>query len=223
MQEKYSMIENYRVADSHPPLPDELVERLAHVETATIGHVECAGFVGAGVRPVYPARVAGSAVTVAAPGRDGRIIYHAVDQLRPGDVLVISRVDDDDIACVGGGVALAVKAKGAAGIIIDGPCTDAAEIKEVGLPVWCRGISNRTTNRRFTIGGTINFPVACGMAAVLPGYAVLADNEGVFVAERSLMRQLAEEALERQRASQAVRRHLAAGHSIFDYRQEGTL
>ncbi|MGO7209117.1 RraA family protein, partial [Rhizobium ruizarguesonis] len=99
-----------------PPLPADLIERLSSVDTATIGHVEHLGFVGGDIRPLFPARVAGAAFTVAAPGRDGVIIYKAIDLLLPGDILVISRVDRDDIACVGGGVAAAAKAKGAAGI-----------------------------------------------------------------------------------------------------------
>jgi len=104
-----AMTVNYRVADRHPPLPQDLVDLLSSVETATIGHVEHLGFVGDGVRPVFPARAAGQALTVAAPGRDGSIIYRAIDLLLPGDMLVISRVDRDDIACVGGGVAVAAK------------------------------------------------------------------------------------------------------------------
>ncbi|MDH0117970.1 RraA family protein, partial [Rhizobium pusense] len=131
--------------------------------------------------------------------------------------LVISRIDGDDIACVGGGVATAAKARGAAAIIVDGPCTDVEEIIASGLPVWCRGVSAKTTNRTFRIGGSINVPVACGSTAVLPGFAVLADNSGVFVADRSLMRSLGEAALKRQERSARLRAHLAAGHSIFTY------
>ncbi|WP_312366021.1 RraA family protein [Ensifer sp.] len=210
----------YRINDSQPPLPEELVALMEKTETATIGHVEHLGFVSQSVLPVFAAKAAGSAVTVAAPGRDGTIIYRAVDLLMPGDFLVIARVDGDDIACVGGGVATAVKARGAAGIVIDGPCTDADEIAATGLPVWCRGVSSKTTNRRVSIGGSINEPIACGGAAVLPGYAVLADREGVFVAPRDHMFVLARAAIARQQISIAVRRHLAAGHSIFDFQPD---
>lgn len=212
-----AMTVNYRVADRHPPLPQDLVDLLSSVETATIGHVEHLGFVGDGVRPVFPARAAGQALTVAAPGRDGSIIYRAIDLLLPGDMLVISRVDRDDIACVGGGVAVAAKAKGAAGIVIDGPCTDVAEIIETGLPVWCQGVSSRTTNRSLRIGGSLNVPVACGAAAILAGYAVLADNEGVFATDRESMREFAKMAISRQERSARLRSHLAAGRSIFDF------
>ncbi len=212
----------YRINDRHPSLSEELIALMGKAETATIGHVEYLGFVSRGVLPVFPAKAVGSAVTVAAPGRDGTVIYRAVDLLMPGDFLVIARVDGDDIACVGGGVATAVKARGAVGIVIDGPCTDAEEIAAAGLPVWCRGISSKTTNRRVSIGGSINEPIACGRTAVLPGYAVLADREGVFVAPRDQMLTLARAAIARQQSSAAVRRHLAAGRSIFDFQPETT-
>jgi regulator of RNase E activity RraA len=213
------MSQNYRVHHREPSLSLELQERSLSVETATIGHFEHLGFVGSDIRPVAPARAFGSALTVAAPGRDGVVIYRAIDMIEKGDILVISRVDRDDIACVGGGVATAAKAKGAAGIIIDGPCTDVAEIIATGLPVWCRGVSAKTTNRSFAIGGSINVPIACGGAAVLPGYAVLADCEGVFVSEPVRMLELAQTAIERQQRSSLLRNHLAAGRSIFSFQQ----
>lgn len=206
----------YRVLDGCPALPAELCRTLANVETATIGHFEYLGFIGDNIRPVFPAKVVGKAVTVAAPGRDGAVIYHAIDVLVPGDVLVISRVDRDDIACVGGGVATAAKARGAVGIVIDGPCTDIQELVSIGLPVWCRGVSAKTTSREHQIGGSINVPLACGGTAVLPGYAVLADNEGVFVADHRRMAEVAAEAMVRQQRSARLRPLLAAGKSIFD-------
>ncbi|NRP21826.1 4-hydroxy-4-methyl-2-oxoglutarate aldolase/4-carboxy-4-hydroxy-2-oxoadipate aldolase [Ensifer adhaerens] len=214
------MMQFYRTEDRCPSLSTELIGLMMLTETATIGHVEHTGFVSSDVRPVFPGKVAGSAVTVAAPGRDGTIIYKAVDVLGPGDILVISRVDGDDIACVGGGVATAVKAKGGAGIVIDGPCTDVAEIVAVGLPVWCRGHSAKTTNRVFQIGGSVNEPIACGRAAILPGFAVLADDEGVFAAPAERMETLCRLGIERQRRSAKLRTHLAAGRSVFEFNPE---
>lgn len=211
---------DYQVEPNQPPLSTALVDLLSQTETATIGHVEHLGFVGDGILPITPARVWGQALTVAAPGRDGAVIYRAIDLIQPGDIMVISRVDRDDIACVGGGVALAARTRGAAAIIIDGPATDLEEIIAVGLPVWCRGRSSRTTNRKIAAGGSINVPVACGAAAVLPGYAVLADHEGVFVAERQRMEALARFAIERQKRSARLRAHLAEGLSIFDFESD---
>jgi 4-hydroxy-4-methyl-2-oxoglutarate aldolase len=207
----------YRVGPRPEPIPPSLRESLSRVETATIGHFEPLGFVGAHVQPVFPSSVCGTAVTVAAPGRDGTVIYRAIEMLQGGDVLVISRVDRDDVACVGGGVATAAKARGAVAIVLDGPCTDAQEIRAIGLPVWCCGVSSKTTNRQFRIGGAVNLPVACGAAAVLPGFAVLADNSGVFVADVARMQEIAARALARQKRSALLRVHLQAGGSIFDF------
>lgn len=214
-------MKQYRIGEGSPALPADLCDLMQDVETATIGHIEHLGFLTSTIRPVFPAKVTGRAVTVAAPGRDGTIIYKAIDVLLPGDVLVIARVDQDDIACVGGGVATAAKARGAAAIVVDGPCTDVAEIDEVGLPVWCRGVSPKTTNRAYQIGGSINVPVSCGGAVVLPGYAILADESGIFTAAPGHMHLLAIQALERQNRSKELRSHLAAGLSIFDFKQEG--
>lgn len=210
------MSQPYKIEKQPEAIPDALRTLLEGVETATIGHFEYLGFVGAGIAPVFPVKAIGTAVTVAAPGRDGAVIYTAIDLLRPGDVLVISRVDRDDVACVGGGVVAAARARGAVAIIVDGPCTDIEEIGASRFPIWCRGVSSKTTSRRHQIGGAINVPIACGGAAVLPGYAVLADTEGVFVADPSEMRCIADVALERQQRSLKLRPYLEAGHSIFE-------
>lgn len=208
-------MEQYRTK-RRAPLPTDLCALLRDVETATIGHTEHLGFLSTSLRPVCSAKVTGQALTVAAPGRDGVVIYKAIDLLQPGDVLVIARIDGDDIACVGGGVATAAKARGAAAIIVDGPCTDVEEIVASGLPVWCRGVSAkpRTGHSGLRIHQR---SAACGGTVVLPGFAVLADNSGIFVADRSRMRSLGEAALKRQERSARLRAHLAAGHSIFAY------
>lgn len=212
------MSTKYRVREGHPALPAELGALLANVETATIGHFEHLGFAGPHIRPVFPAKAVGKALTVAALGRDGHVIYQAIDLIAPGDVLVISRVDRDDIACVGGGVATAVAARGGVAIVLDGPCTDRDEIVAVGLPVWCCGVSAKTSSREHQIGGSINWPVSCGGAVVMPGDAVLADGNGVFFADVARMSEVAQAALARQARSARLLPHLAAGKSIFDFR-----
>ena len=52
--------------------------------------------------------------------------------------------------------------------------------------MWSRGASPVTT-RLYNSGGGFNVPVSIGGAAVLPGYAVLADDSGVlFIAPEDL-------------------------------------
>lgn len=177
----------YKMNPLPPQISRPLLDRLATLETATIGHTHLFGFASPEIQPVVPGNVAvGTAVTLALPGADSTLLHDIVGRLRPGDFLVIDRLGDTRHACFGGGVANAAKTCGFAGVAVDGPHTDTAEIVDHGFPTWSRGASSITT-RLYDIGGGFNIPVSCGGAAVLPGYAVLADDSGVlFVAPEDL-------------------------------------
>jgi regulator of RNase E activity RraA len=161
-------------------VPPGLLEKAERVETATIGHRRQLGFVDRGVQALKAGKIAGTAVTLALPGQDSTLLHHIVQFLRPGDILVIDRLGDDRHACLGGGVACAIKASRCAGVIIDGPATDKSEILHYELPVWCRGVAPITT-RLYDIGGAFNADICCGGAVVHPGDLVVADESGVLV------------------------------------------
>ncbi len=173
------------------PLPEQIastdIDRLLALETATIGHTQQLGFAAPHIQAVQTGvKVAGTVVTIALPGQDSTLLHHVVGTLRQGDVLVVDRLGDQKHACFGGGVALASANCGYSGVIIDGPHTDTDEILGHGFPVWSAGPSPITT-RLYDIGGAFNVPVCCGGSAVLPGYAVLADDSGVvFIAPDDL-------------------------------------
>ena len=175
-------MKRYAIGPEPERLPQNLLDAFAKVEIATIGHFRHRGFVHYGIRPLAPVAgtMAGTAITVAIPGTDSTMLHHAIGSIRPGDVLVIDRLGDDRHACLGGGVAFAAKAAGALAVVLDGPCTDPDEIVEVGLPVFCRGIS-AITSRLNDLGGALNKPVSCGNVPVMPGDLVLLDTCGVLV------------------------------------------
>lgn len=150
-------------------------------EPATIGHFRLRGFPDPAIRPLVPVgRISGTAVTLALPGADSTLLHHAAGLLREGDVLIVDRLGDRHHACLGGGVALALARTGIAGVIIDGPCADPAELRECGLPIWGRGFSSITT-RLLGVGGLMNVPVSLGGAVVQPGDLVIADEGGIVV------------------------------------------
>ncbi|MGO1077847.1 RraA family protein [Inquilinus sp. CA228] len=188
----------YTINDMPPPVPQAHLDLLSGVETATVGHWRLFGFMHHGIHPLLRGkRVVGTAVTVAIPGPDSTLLHHATGLLRPGDILVVDRLGDDRHACWGGGVTVAAKAAGAVAGIVDGPCTDLAEIEESDFPIWARGISPITT-RLYDLGGGLNIPVACGGVVVMPGDAILADDSGVLVLPRAEVQVVAAEALRRQ-------------------------
>lgn len=174
------------------------LELLGGAETATVGHWRVFGFMDRGIKGLLRGkRVVGTAVTLAIPGPDSTLLHHCVGKLRPGDILVVDRLGDDRHACWGGAVTVAAKAAGAVAGIVDGPCTDIAEIESSDFPMWCRGLSPITT-RLYGLGGGFNIPVSCGGVPVLPGDAILADESGVLVLPSGEVQDVAREALRRQ-------------------------
>lgn len=206
----------YVVRDMPPPVPREALAMLARVETATIGHWRHLGFMHRGIQPLLRGhRVTGTAITLAIPGPDSTLLHHALGLLRPGDVLVVDRLGDDRHACWGGAVTLAAKAAGAVAGIVDGPCTDLAEIEQSAFPVWARGIAPITT-RLYDLGGYLNVPVSCGGAVVQPGDAVLADDSGVLVLPPGEVPAVVTEALARQARGAERERAVGDGARLGD-------
>jgi 4-hydroxy-4-methyl-2-oxoglutarate aldolase len=172
---------SYRIEDMPSQLPAAAMAELAKVEVATIGHYLHDRFMSPELKPIVEGRrIAGTAVTLSIPGPDSTLLYHAMDRLRPGDVLVVDRAGDNRHACWGGFMAVVAKLRKVAGIVIDGQVTDLVEIKAQGVPTWARGVSPITT-KLLNLGGAFNLPISCGGVTVNPGDAVLADDCGITV------------------------------------------
>ena len=159
----------------------EFIALCLQTDTATIGHRLQDGFHDRNIRPVLgTGTIVGTAITLCLPAQDATLIHYAAGKMRPGDVLIIDRGGNDHFACIGGTVAVALQVAGCIGAIVDGPITDPDELKEVGFPVWSRGIS-AITCRNQGLGGSMNVPISCGGVVVNPGDVVFADNCGVVV------------------------------------------
>jgi len=206
----------YEIGPMPEPLPAALVAKLEQVETATVGHWRHWGFMDRAIQPLLrDKRVAGVAVTLAIPGPDSTLLHHALGLLRPGDVLVVDRLGDDRHACWGGGVTVAAKAAGAKAGVVDGPCTDLAEIRDSDFPIWCRGLAPITT-RLYDLGGRLNKPVSCGGVAVMPGDVILADESGVLVLPREEAEAEADAAIARQARGLESQDKVKAGAKLGD-------
>ena len=160
-------------------------------------------------------RIAGTAVTCRFAGIDGSIMHYALGQLRPGDVLVVDRAGDRRHAACGGGVCFAAQAAGALGIVIDGPATDIGEIRQYGLPVWARGLSAVTSKRTYT-HGEFCVPINCGGVTVMPGDAVLADENGILFLKPDMIEATAKRGIELQEAEGPRLARVAKGERLPD-------
>ena len=200
------------------PLPPQidavLVQKLVRAEPATIGHFRDWGFMDPGIRAMQrDVRIAGTAVTVHQPGIDGTIVGYALGELRPGDILVVDRCGDLRHAGFGGLVAYAAKVAKVAGVIVDGVVTDIGEIRQHGVPVWCRGLSAVTT-KRIGLAGTFCMPISCGGVAVRPGDVIIADECGVIVLDPADAEAAADCAIAMQEAEAKTRARLDAGEKL---------
>lgn len=167
----------------HPPsLPPEWIELYRGLPPATIGHLVDEGFVDTTIRPIFMRiSVVGTAVTCKLPDDDTALTRAAIDQLQPGDVLVIDQGAQTQVACWGEMTSLAAQVKGCVAVIVDGAVTDVVEIEDQRMPTFARAISALVGRRRDGSGGGINVAVQCGGVAVHPGDLVVADDNGIVV------------------------------------------
>jgi len=162
------------------------------------------------MRPIWAGGEAcGTAVTVLAQPGDNWMIHVAVEQCRPGDMLVVGCTADNTDGMFGDLLATSLMARGVTALVIDAGCRDAKSLKEMGFPVWSKAISAKGTVKATL--GAVNVPVVCAGINVHPGDAVVADDDGVVVVRRRDAADVAAKGEKRQAEEEGKRRQLASG------------
>jgi 4-hydroxy-4-methyl-2-oxoglutarate aldolase len=127
-------------------------------------------------------KLAGPALTVDVRPGDNLMIHAAIALAKPGDVLVIDGKGDQTAALMGTIMMNACRQLGIAGVVIDGAVRDSLEIDEMDFPVFSVGTNPNGPTKN--VAGRIGHPITCGGVTVRSGDLVVADADGVFVAER---------------------------------------
>ena len=189
----------------------ELVRRLGALGTSTVH--EAYGRIGLMkpyLRPVWArGEAAGTAVTVLALPGDNWMIHVAVEQCRPGDILVVGCTADNTDGMFGDLLATSLKARGVVGLVIDAGCRDVKSLREMAFPVWSKAISAKGTVKATL--GAVNVPVVCAGINVMPGDAVIADDDGVVVIGRKDAADVVAKGEKRHADEEGKRRKLASG------------
>ena len=162
------------------------------------------------LRPVWSgAEAAGTAVTVLAQPGDNWMIHVAVEQCQPGDILVVGCTTDNTDGMFGDLLATSLMARGVKGLVIDAGVRDAKSLREMGFPVWSKAISAKGTVKATL--GAVNVPVVCAGINVVPGDAVVADDDGVVVIGRKDVADVVTKGEKRVADEEGKRRQLASG------------
>ncbi len=192
------------------------VTRLAGLGVATVHEaIGRTGYLGPAIRPVHlGSRIGGTAVTVVCWPGDNLMIHAAVEQCRPGDILVVTTTSPCSDGAFGELLATALQHRGVRGLVTTGGVRDVAELHAMGFPVFSAAVSAQGTVK--ATAGAVNVALSIGGQHIEPGDAILADDDGVVVVPRSAVGPALDAAAARADKETAAREAFRSGELGLD-------
>lgn len=195
------------------------VERLSRFGVATVHEVMGrTGLTKPVLAPIYDgACLCGPAITVLLQPGDNWMFHVAAEQIQPGDVVIAACTSDNIDGFFGDLLATSFRARGCAGLVIDGGVRDVKVLREMRFPVFARARHARGTVKATV--GSVNVPIVCAGAVVRPGDVVIADDDGVVIVAAAEASAVADAAAAREANEDIKRARLAAGELGLDIYQ----
>jgi regulator of RNase E activity RraA/2-keto-4-pentenoate hydratase/2-oxohepta-3-ene-1,7-dioic acid hydratase in catechol pathway len=147
------------------------------------------------------------------PGGGLNAQKRAVEQVRPGEVLVIEARGDPTAGTVGDILALRAQLRGAAGIVTDGAIRDSQALHAMDMPVYYGATHPAVLGRRH-VPWEVNTAIACAGVTVTPGDIIVGDGDGVIVIPAHLAAEVARDAAEQELQEEFAAAMVAKGESV---------
>ena len=170
-------------------------------------------------------RFAGPAYTITGEshrwsGKGDRTKLAAIDAMAPGVVPVWAGNDIRGVCCFGDLLSEAMKARGCAGVVVDGGVRDLAHLRTLDLPMMVRyrtpaqAIGRwRVTDRQVVIRvrGALE-----DWVEVRPGDIVVADDDGVIILPSELVNRIEAQVLEWAEKDSRARKDIRTGTPLLE-------
>jgi len=144
-------------------------------------------------------------------------LWSVFTTVEPGDILVVQAWGDMHTGCLGEMLATYFKGKGGIGMVVDGCVRDWPNIQQLDVPLWSRGFTPNYASQGDFYPWAYNVPVACSRVLVLPGDAILADDDGAVLIPRRMIPLVLEHTLAHEEWEEFSRMKLEEGGDIYKY------
>jgi len=206
---------------------DDVLAGLSEVSTATLASLlrkrGLNGLTLDGLRSTRPdVRMAGYARTVRyLPLREDLSVVsagmnaqkRAIEEIRPGEVLVIEARGDPTAGTIGDILGLRAQVRGAAGIVTDGAIRDSAALARLEIPAYHAAVHPAVLGRRH-VPWESDVAVACAGVTIRPGDILVGDADGVVVLPPAIAAEVLADAREQERQEEFIAARVAQGDSI---------
>jgi regulator of RNase E activity RraA/2-keto-4-pentenoate hydratase/2-oxohepta-3-ene-1,7-dioic acid hydratase in catechol pathway len=215
-------------SESTVPAPEDIISAISAVSTATLAaQLKKRGYDSVTLDRL---RVTNPELTMAGFARTVRYVpfredlfkergggfnaqKQAIEQVRPGEILVIEARGDPTAGTVGDILALRAAVRGARGIVTDGAIRDSLTLSEMDIPVYYSAAHPAVLGRRHVPWET-NVTVACAGVTIQPGDVIAGDADGVIVIPRDIALEVAEASAEQERQERFITERVADGESV---------
>lgn len=165
-------------------------------------------------------RILGQAFTVSylPVGSGGGSVGDFVDDVPPGEVVVIDNAGRLDATVWGDLMTIVAHQRGLGGTAINGVCRDTPRSLELNYPIFTRGYTMRTGKDRVHLAA-MQVPVSVGEVRIEPGDLLLGDADGLLAIPSGRAAEVLAAACEIEAAEAGIRAAILAGGRLDEARR----